>query len=110
MRDRTTHTLSQSIDPPVWLTDAQAMIFRELFSDAVQARMNLSTIDTHSLAVTAVCLDQYARTPTPRLARDLIALLREIGATPMARARLGVKPAETKRSKMSELLKLPKAG
>jgi phage terminase small subunit len=76
-------------------------------ADAKAARINLAQLDAEAFAVAAVYMEAFRKKPDVRAGRDLIALLREIGATPMARARLGAKPETDKKSKMAQLLKLP---
>jgi phage terminase small subunit len=97
------------VRPPSWLTASQRKIFRELVADAQAARINLAQLDAESFAVAATYIEAYRKTPDVRTGRDLIALLREIGATPMARARLAIKPDTDKKSKMAQILKMAPA-
>lgn len=98
---------SAEIKPPLWLTPAQKKIFIDLVAKARAARVNLAQLDDEAFAVAAAYMDSFRKNPDVRAGRDLIALLREIGATPMARARLGTKPEGDGKSKMAQLLKLP---
>lgn len=95
------------VRPPKWLTAPQRKIFAELVSDAKAARLNLAQLDAEAFAVAAVYMEAFRKKPDVRAGRDLIALLREIGATPMARARLGVKAEKDGKSKMAQILRLP---
>lgn len=95
------------VRPPKWLTAAQRKIFAELVDDAKAARLNLAQLDAEAFAVAAVYMEAFRKKPDVRAGRDLIALLREIGATPMARARLGVKAEKDGKSKMAQILRLP---
>lgn len=95
------------IKAPTWLSTPQRRIFRQLIAEALDAKLGLSHLDAHAFAVTAVSMDEYIRRPTAQTRRDLIQLLRDLGGTPMARARLGTKADTGKPSRMAQLLKLP---
>lgn len=97
---------SADVRPPSWLTAAQRKIFLGLVDDAKDAKINLAQLDAEAFAVAAVYMEAYRRKPDVRAGRDLISLLREIGATPMARARLGAKAETTGKSRMAQLLKI----
>ena len=94
---------------PSWmpLTDHQSRIFHELVNDAKDSRVGLANLDAYAFAVAAVALDSWIKDQHPQTRRDLIPLLGQLGGTPMARARLGIKRDEGQKSKMAALLKLP---
>ena len=98
---------SADVQPPAFLTPAQRKIFADLVAKAKAAKLNLAQFDDTAFAVLACYVEEYRKNPNVRTGRDLIALLREFGATPMARARLGAKPETGGKSKMAQLLKLP---
>jgi hypothetical protein len=94
------------VEAPEWLTVNQRKLFRMLVDQARTARINLAALDANTFAIAAASLDEYITAPNAQTRRDLIGLLREIGATPMSRARLNVKPDTDKKSKMAQLLKM----
>lgn len=97
---------TSEVRPPSWLTASQKRIFAELVADAKAARINLAQLDREAFAVASVYIESFRKKPDVRAGRDIIALLREIGGTPMARARLNVKPDTDKKSKIAQLLKI----
>ena len=84
---------------PAWLPAAAAPIWREVIRDLCAARVPLQAIDGHAIAMyvglLAAAKDAAASKDAKllaRLSRDAIAWANQLGATPAARARLGLKP------------------
>jgi hypothetical protein len=91
------------------LTAGQKRIFRQLVDEAHESNLSIGALDAHAFAVTAVSLDEYIQAPTAQTRRDLIQLLRDLGGTPMSRARLGSRKENAKPSKMAQLLSMTRS-
>jgi hypothetical protein len=91
----------------VWLSESQRAIFAQLVEEARASRLGLTSLDAHAFAVTAVTMDDFIQHGGAQTRRDLIQLLRDMGGTPMSRARLGLKSEDGKKTRMAALLQLP---
>jgi len=84
---------------PAWLPEASRATWRRVVAGLRSAGVPLQTIDAEAVAFYVQCIDGAAeaiKQKDPRLAarfeRDGIAWSTQIGASPAARARMGIKP------------------
>ena len=88
---------------PDWLPLAATTIWDSILGDLEAARVPLEHVDGSAIAFFVLCVYQAAEAAknsdlvlSARLNKDAIAWATVIGATPMSRARLGIKPEARK--------------
>lgn len=84
---------------PAWIPEASRATWRRVVAGLHAANVGLEKIDGEAIGLYAACLDGAAQAlkagdtkSLTRFERDAIAWAGQIGATPAARARMGVKP------------------
>ncbi len=84
---------------PAWLPETSRATWVRVVADLREANVPLEKIDAAAIALYVSCLDATAEAlkksdfkSLARFERDAIAWANQIGATPAARARMGVKP------------------
>jgi phage terminase small subunit len=102
-RKRALTPTGAAIERPAWLPADAVEIWNGVLEDLEDAGMSLERIDAHAIAFYASCI-QGIKTATAagdsklvaRFSRDAIAWGNQIGATPAARARLGLRSPDKK--------------
>jgi phage terminase small subunit len=101
----------ESPDPPDWLTKRGREIFAGLVADLVAARVPIKRVDSHAIAMAALCVSEVERWTkhgeemrgemmlqcaqvAARNQRDAQQWLQVIGATPKGRAQMGLRGQE----------------
>src|ERR1035437_1693018 len=88
-----------ALERPGWLPEEVGPTWKRVLCDLRGAGVPLEHIDAHGVAMYCLCLREAAKaaakgnlTRAARFGKDSIQWANQIGASPVARARLGIKP------------------
>lgn len=108
--ERAAFTTVGTLKAPAWLPKASRATWRRVVFGLTEAHVPLEKIDGEAIAFFCITIDSARDAAAKgdakllaRLGRDLIAWSNLIGATPAARARIGVKQPESKQRSGSTL-------
>jgi hypothetical protein len=101
-------SVAKKIEPPEWLTEPEAELFRSVVADAIAANVPVLEVDTLVFANIAV-LQKALETETDankraRFARTLLTWATAAGLTAVGRARLNIVQEKPKESATARLL------
>ena len=97
----TLRTVAVKVPMPPWLPEQTHQTWRRILAGLRAARVPLESIDADAIGFYVVCIDGIGEAgkksdfkSVARFERDAIVWANQIGASPAARARMGIRPAK----------------